>query len=149
MTILQAVVEPQSFTPVQRRELPMGCFCSTELSDLRLPLDFYRLGAHACDNYKLLSHVDVETTIAEIREFTFVHCVQLQDVMLPYTAGGSIFFPRVRTPCGHGAQVIIEGREIQSDGGEEDKDNPTNNKKPKPTTTQRPSLHHPVVFPLY
>ena len=92
MTILQAVVEPQSFTPVQRRELPMGCFCSTELSDLRLPLDFYRLGAHACDNCKLLSHVDVETTIAEIREFTFVHCVQLQDVMLPYTAGGSIFF---------------------------------------------------------
>ena len=39
-----------------------------------------------------------------------------------------VFFPRVRTPCGHGAQVIIEGREIQSDGGEEDKDNPTNNK---------------------
>ena len=35
------------------------------------------------------------------------------------------FFPRVRTPCGHGAQVIIEGREIQSDGGEKDKDNPT------------------------
>ena len=23
----------------------------------------------------------------------------------------SIFFPRVRTPCGHGAQVIVEGRE--------------------------------------
>ena len=60
-----------------------------------------------------------------------------------------LFFPRARTPCGHGAQIIIEGREIQSDGGEEDKDNPTNNKKPKPTTTQRPSLHHPVVFPLY
>ena len=60
------------------------------------------------------------------------------------------FFPRVRTPCGHGAQVIIEGREIQSDGGEEDKDNnPTDNKKPKQTTAQRPSLHHPVVFPLY
>ena len=37
----------------------------------------------------------------------------------------SFFFPRVRTPCGHGAQVIIEGREIQSDGGEKDKDNPT------------------------
>ena len=55
------------------------------------------------------------------------------------------FFPRVRTPCGHGAQVIIEGREIQSDG--EDKDNPTN-KKQQPTTAQRPSLHHPVVFPL-
>ena len=59
------------------------------------------------------------------------------------------FFARVRTPCGHDAQVIIEGREIQSDGGEEDKDNPTKAKKPKPTTAQRPSLHHPVVFPLY
>ena len=57
------------------------------------------------------------------------------------------FFPRVRTPGGHGAQVIIEGREIQSDGGEKDKDNPTN-KKQQPTTAQRPSLHHPVVFPL-
>ena len=43
-------------------------------------------------------------------------------------------FPRVRTPCGHGAQVIIEGREIQSDGGEKDKDNPTNknNSQPQP-----------------
>ena len=56
------------------------------------------------------------------------------------------FFPRVRTPCGHGAQVIIEGREIQSDGGEKDKDNPTT--KQPPTTAHRPSLHHPVVFPL-
>ena len=46
------------------------------------------------------------------------------------------FFPRERTPCGHGAQVIIEGREKQSDGGEKDKDNPTN-KKQQPTTAQR------------
>ena len=30
---------------------------------------------------------------------------------------------RVRTPCGHGAQVIVEGREEQSDGGERNKDN--------------------------
>ena len=58
------------------------------------------------------------------------------------------FFPRVRTPCGHGAQVIIEGREIQSDGGEKDKDNPTTNQT-KPTTAHRPRLHHQVVFPLY
>ena len=57
------------------------------------------------------------------------------------------FFPRVRTPCGHGAQVIIEGGEKQSDGGERNKDNPTNKNQP-PTTAQRPSLHHPVVFPL-
>ena len=57
-----------------------------------------------------------------------------------------LFFPRVRTPCGHGAQVIIEGREKQSDGGEKDKDNPTT-KQPQ-TTAHRPSLHHLVVFPL-
>ena len=42
--------------------------------------------------------------------------------------GSNLFFPRVRTLCGHGAQVIIEGREIQSDGGEKDKDNPNNKK---------------------
>ena len=59
-----------------------------------------------------------------------------------------LLFPRVRTPCGHGAQVIIEGREIQSDGGEKDKDNPTTNQT-KPTTAHRPRLHHQVVFPLY
>ena len=58
---------------------------------------------------------------------------------LPLQRGGplaelGLFFPRVRTPCGHGAQVIIEGREIQSDGGEKDKDNPTtkNNRQPQP-----------------
>ena len=58
------------------------------------------------------------------------------------------FFPRVRTPCGHGAQIIIEGREIQSDGGEKDKDNPTTNQT-KPTTAHRRRLHHQVVFFLY
>ena len=60
------------------------------------------------------------------------------------------FFPRVRTPCGHGAQVIIEGREKQSDGGEKEQRQPNNktNRHQQPTTAQRPSLHHPVVFPL-
>ena len=52
-------------------------------------------------------------------------------------------FPRVRTPCGHGAQVIVEGREEQSDGGEKNKDNQN-----KQTTAHRPSLHHLAVFPL-
>ena len=40
--------------------------------------------------------------------------------------------PRVRTPCGHGAQVIVEGREEQTDGGE-------GTKTPKPTQTKHPS----------
>ena len=56
------------------------------------------------------------------------------------------FFPRVRTPCGHGAQVIVEGREEQSDGRKE-QGQPTQ-PKTKQTTAHRPSLHHHVVFPL-
>ena len=36
--------------------------------------------------------------------------------------GLHLFFPRVRTPCGHVAQVIVEGREEQSDGGEKNKE---------------------------
>ena len=61
--------------------------------------------------------------------------------------GVAFFFPRVRTPCGHGVQVIVEGREEQSDGGEKNKDPKTN---PKPNTpSPRPKLHHLVVFPLH
>ena len=48
------------------------------------------------------------------------------------TASRAFFFHE----CGRrdGAQVIIEGREMQSDGGEKDKDNPTtkNNRQPQP-----------------
>ena len=41
--------------------------------------------------------------------------------------------PRVRTPCGHGAQVIVEGREEQTDGGERNEDPKTSqNQTPKP-----------------
>ena len=58
------------------------------------------------------------------------------------------FFPRVRTPCGHGAQVIVEGREEQTDGGERNEDPKTNQPKPN-TQARRPKLHHLVVFPLH
>ena len=54
--------------------------------------------------------------------------------------GGLAFFPRVRTPCGHGAQVIVEGREEQSDGGEKNKDPQT---KPTPTNTPSPQAETP------
>ena len=52
----------------------------------------------------------------------------------------TFFFPRVRTPCGHGAQVIVEGREEQSDGGEKNKDPQT---KPTPTNTPSPQAESP------
>ena len=50
-----------------------------------------------------------------------------------------LFFSRVRTPCGHGAQVIVEGREEQSDGGEKNKDTQHNPN----TTTQSPQAESP------
>ena len=53
------------------------------------------------------------------------------------------FFPRVRTPCGHGAQVIIEGREVQSDGGEKNKDNPTTNQTNQTTANHSPQAESP------
>ena len=52
--------------------------------------------------------------------------------------------PRVRTPCGHGAQVIVEGRESQSDGGENNKDH---NNNPK-TTTKGPQAETPPTCSL-
>ena len=50
-----------------------------------------------------------------------------------------IFFPRVRTLCGHGAQIIVE-REEQSDGGERNEDPKTNQTKhPSPQAETPPS----------
>ena len=54
----------------------------------------------------------------------------------------TFFFPRVRTPCGHGAQVIVEGREEQSDGGEKNKETQRHT-KPTNTTTKGPQAVSP------
>ena len=63
--------------------------------------------------------------------------------------GLHLFFPRVWTPCRHGAQVIVEGREEQSDGGEKNKEtNTTQNQQTPQPRAHRPCLHHHVVFPL-
>ena len=67
---------------------------------------------------------------------------------VPRARLSAFFFPRVRTPCGHGAQVIVEGREEQSDGGEKNKD-PKRNQHQQTPQARRPNLHHPVVFPLH
>ena len=78
-------------------------------------------------------------------------------VSLPFEQAGHLevlfaslqyqFFPRVRTPCGHGAQVIVEGREEKTDGGErtEDPKKQPKNQTPKPAGR----LHHLVVFPIH
>ena len=68
------------------------------------------------------------------------------DAIQAHTASSSnetkamAFFPRVRTPCGHGAQVIVEGREKQSDGGENNKDHKPNKQN---TTTKGPQAESP------
>ena len=49
-----------------------------------------------------------------------------------------LLFPRVRTPCGHGAQVIIEGREEKTDGGERNEDPKKPTQKPN-TQARRPT----------
>ena len=67
MTILQDGHDSNSPTSGPRRELPTGCFCSTGLKELQLPRDYCELGAHACDNCKLLTYVDIsDTNIEEI-----------------------------------------------------------------------------------
>ena len=68
------------------RELAQGCLSATGIRTLELTWDFQVLGAHACDNCQLLKRVDISNTkIAEIQEFTFVHCTSLCEVRLPAT----------------------------------------------------------------
>ena len=76
--------EPQ--TQAEAQELPPGCLSSTGITTLELTRDFQVLGAHACDNCKLLKRVDISnSSIEEIQEFTFVHCASLREVKLPYS----------------------------------------------------------------
>ena len=65
--------------------------------------------------------------------------VLLQSCVAGQQIASMFFFSRVRTPCGHGAQVIVEGREKQSDGGENNKDH---NHNPQ-TTTKGPQAESP------
>ena len=57
-----------------------------------------------------------------------------------------LFFPRVRTPCGHGAQVIVEER--KNSLMVEKRTRTTNATQKLQQKAHRPSLHHHVVFPL-
>ena len=59
--------EPQA--QAETRELPPGCLSSTGIITLESTRDFQVLGAHACDNCKLLQHVDISnSSIEEIQE---------------------------------------------------------------------------------
>ena len=76
--------EPQ--TQAEAKVLPTGCLSLTGITTLELTRDFQVLGAHACDNCKVLKHVDISnSSVEEIQEFTFVHCASLCEVRLPYS----------------------------------------------------------------
>ena len=75
----------------------------------------------------------------EFRNFLNLGVAKVYTLKQSATVACMLFFPRVRTPCGHGAQVIVEGREKQSDGGENNKDH---NNNPK-TTTKGPQAESP------
>ena len=141
-----------------RRELPHSCSCPAQPAGGNCRQSIYAAPS--------LRHVEVATGIQHVGVAAWQTCQQLQIVKLPplvislaegafqgcyvlreVAAPGCVFFPRVRTPCGHGAQVIVEGREEQTDGGERNEGPKTN---PKPNTqARRPKLHHLVVFPLH
>ena len=61
---------------------------------------------------------------------------------LSVQSGHSDFFPRVRTPCGHGAQVIVEGKETLHYEGERTQATQNSNKPPT-----QPKNHQPKSQP--
>ena len=73
--------------------------------------------------------------IKQVCRTTTPTCFWILVVSSPTCLWWKLFFPRVRTPCGHGAQVIIEGREEKTDGGERNKD--PKKQTPKPNTQAR------------
>ena len=89
-------------------------------------------------NFPFLSLAEVGTTVSLITCSKWPQCPWKH-----FQSHANSFFPRVRTPCGHGAQVIVEGREEKTDGGERNEDQPKT--KPKPAGR----LHHLVVFPVH
>ena len=60
---------------------------------------------------------------------------------LSIPGGICYLFPRVRTPCGRSAQVIIEGKETQHDEGEKNTSNPKT-KQQTPNKNQTKPKHH-------
>ena len=53
------------------------------------------------------------------------------------SCGACLFFPRVRTPCGRCAQVIIERKGNTTDDGEKNTRKPPKSTQPEPQTTNK------------
>ena len=68
-----------------------GCFSSTGITALALPMHFVTLGAHACDSCRLLESTDLcNTQVEAIPEFAFVHCTSLSEKLRVATLHGRL-----------------------------------------------------------
>ena len=86
VTLSESPYPRESELQARVRELAPGCFSSTGITALALPMHFVILGAHACDSCRLLKSIDLcNTQVEEIPEFAFVHCTSLREVLLPMT----------------------------------------------------------------
>ena len=93
----------------------------------------------ACNVHKLLGR----PTVATPDSTAFL--------VLVFVAAG-IFFPRVRTPCGRSAQVIIiegKGKGENNTSTPKAKQKPTKQEHQTQPKGQRPNPPHLKVFPLY
>ena len=148
---------------------PLNDVPSSESLPLFVPADHLQLSRIQCaawfgfvDNVEALrnsppvsSDSDVEKTPDQImmpgipEKHQLGQSVYQEAIRAPpnHCVRSKLFFPRVRTPCGHGAQVIVEGREEKTDGGErnEDPKNQPKNQTPRPAGR----LHHLVIFPIH
>ena len=111
-----------------------------------LPPRLTQIGKEVFLNCVALQEVVIPTELSDVGNRAFCRCEQLQrftpldwgdieqGVQAEHNAFFMCFFPRVRTPCGHGAQVIVEGREERQMVEEGTKTPKTN---PKPNTQAR------------
>ena len=110
------------------RSLPDCCFLEAGIVALYLSSDFHRIGVAACTSCQQLQteqeaflkctslqEVCIPPSLLYIARRAFAGCTQLRAVRekgKSKTWRGTyarLFFPRVRTPCGRSAQVIIKG----------------------------------------
>ena len=107
-------------------------YAAPSLRHVEVTTGIRHVGAAAWQACQQQQIVKLPPSVISLAEGAFLGCYVLREVVAPGCIRFGPLFPRVRTPCGHGAQVIVEGREEQTDGGERNKD-------PKPTQTKHPS----------
>ena len=110
------------------------CFLEAGLVALALPTDFNRIGSTPCASRQQLQTVDpFQTEDHGIRSLPQVY-LSTGGFHSCFTWRDALFFPRVRTPCGHGARSSLkEGKYSQMVEKRTKTTQPTKNKsQPQP-----------------